>query len=204
MTPAPPEVLTRQVTALRRLAEPRAEAAGRVAMRPELIDYDEERRRHRVAGFGYLAALVCIGCIMAVGIGFAASPTRLQAAPPAPRPSNAAVVLPPPPVPVAVTTTSALPPPTPPPPPPPPAPAARPAAPRPRSVRPAPSVRPRPHPVTVPPSAPRTPSAAPTTTAAPTEAPCYHRRRCGSGGSRSGTDPAAPGPRDGSDSAPVG
>jgi hypothetical protein len=174
MTPAPPEGITQQITALRRLVVSGAEATSRIAIRPVFVD-DAGRRRRLITGFGYLAALACVGYIVIVGISLTAGPTGPLAAMPDPKPPNLVEELvAPSAVPVASTTRAVA--------------IARPTAlptstptstQQPRPVRPAaPLVIAPPPPTMVPSTTPVTPSVTTTTHATTTSNPCGRRREC--------------------------
>jgi hypothetical protein len=177
MTPAPPEVISQHVTALRRLVVSGAEVTSRIAIRPVFVD-DAGRRRRLLTGFGYLAALACVGYIVVVGISLTAGPTGPLAAMPDPKPPTLVEAMLQP-RPVAPTTA-----------------AARTTATQksiqtsiqqPRLVRPVRKAGAPPLRTVVPATTPVTPSLAPTTRAAPTSAPCSGRR-CGSTTTTQATD----------------
>ncbi len=170
MPPAPPEVRTQPITALCRLVVSGAEATSRITIQPVFVD-DAGRRRRMITGFGYLAALACIGYIVIVGISFTAGPTGPLAAMPDPKPNLVEALVKPQGVPPALSVESM---------------AARASTaiagpmPQPRLTRPASAVSAHGLPTVAPSAAPVTASVAPTTQAAPTSTACGHRRGCAS------------------------
>jgi hypothetical protein len=165
MTPAPPEAMNQQTTALRRFVASSAEVTSRIVIRPVFVD-DAGRRRKLIAGCGYLAALACIGYIVTVGISLTAGPTGPLASLADPQPPHL-VDDHAEPTPASVVPTSRV------------AVVARATTvPQPRTVRPAAKVSAPTRLIVAPTTAQAAPPVITTTPAVPTTQPCGRRRGC--------------------------